>query len=85
MTEADGFVSYKECHLISSRVEEKIEVNTVANEKIIRILQGNGSGGLIWKVNTLMLRNHWLDKAFWVAVTVVTNLFTLYLTGVLKL
>ena len=84
-TDDSGFMTYKECHLISSRVEEKIEVNTMANEKILRILQGNGSGGLIMKVNLLMMRNHWVDKVFWVGVTIGTNLLTLYLTGVLNL
>jgi hypothetical protein len=85
LAEGDGFVSYKECVLISGRIEEKIGVNTVANEKIIRILQGNGTGGIIWKVNTLMLRNQWLDKGSTIIVGIISSLITLYVAGVLNL
>ena len=84
-TDSSGFITYKECHLISTNVSEKIEVNATSNEKILRILQGNGSGGLIWKVNALMLRNHWVDKGITVVVGILSSLITLYLTGVLNL
>ena len=80
-----GFVRYSECRLISNRIEDKIEINTVANEKILHILQGNGDGGLIWKVNALMLRNVWVDKGVTVLVSIISSLITLYLTGVLHL
>ena len=80
-----GFVRYSECRLISNRIEDKIEINTVANEKILHILQGNGDGGLIWKVNALMLRNVWVDKGVTVLVSIISSLITLYVTGVLHL
>jgi len=80
-----GFVRYSECQLISNRIEDKIEINTTANEKILSILQGNGDGGLIWKVNTLMLRNQWLDKGTTILVGIFSSLITLYVAGVLHL
>ena len=86
MSEPDSRnVTYNECKLISSRVESKIEINTVTNEKILSILQGNGDGGLIWKVNALMLRNVWLDKGANILTSILTSLLILYLTGVLHL
>ena len=69
--------------------EDKIEINTTANEKILSILQGNGSGGLIWKVNVLMLRNQWVDKGssviLGIIASVLASLVTLYVTGALHL
>ena len=80
-----GFVRYSECQLISNRIEDKIEINTAANEKILRILQGNGEGGVLWKVNSLMLRNVWIDKGVNIVIGIGASLITLYLTGVLHL
>ena len=80
-----GFVRYSECQLISNRIEDKIEINTTANEKILSILQGNGEGGLIWKVNSLMLRNVWVDKGINILVGIIASLITLYITGALHL
>ena len=80
-----GFVRYSECKLISNRIEDKIEINTAANEKILRILQGNGEGGVLWKVNSLMLRNVWIDKGVNIVIGIGASLITLYITGALHL
>lgn len=80
-----GFVRYSECQLISNRIEDKIEINTAANEKILRILQGNGEGGVLWKVNSLMLRNVWIDKGVNIVIGILASLITLYITGALHL
>ena len=95
MSETDAasrFVTHNECRLGSKHIHDKlgdiekdVEGNTKTCDKILSIIQGNGEGGLIMKVNLLMMRNHWADKAFWVGVTMATNLITLYLTGVLHI
>jgi len=66
-------------------IGKDVERNAKGNEKILRILQGNGEGGLIWKVNALMMRNQWLDKAFSIVLSIASTLLTLWLTGVLKI
>lgn len=89
----DGdFVSYKECqsniqHIKSMVNNIGIDVgrNRETNEKIIKILQGNGEGGLIWKVNALLLRNQWVDRLINAALSVFLTLLTLYISGVLHL
>jgi hypothetical protein len=94
LPETDGspFVTYKECkanidHVkdLLHGIEDDVNRNRESNEKIIKILQGNSNGGLIWKVNSLMIRNQWLDKLIGFAASVLGTLITLYLTGVLNL
>jgi len=85
-------VSSTECLLTQRNILQKIdavhsevEENSETNDKILKILQGNGQGGLIWKVNLLMLRNQWVDKAIGIGLSILSTLLTLYLSGVLKL
>lgn len=85
-------VSSTECLLTQRNILQKIdavhsevEENTETSEKILKILQGNGQGGLIWKVNLLMLRNQWADKIIGIGLSILSTLITLYLSGVLKL
>jgi len=86
------YVTFSECKLNTDHIkdllrdiEEDVSRNRITNERIIKILQGNGEGGLIWKVNMMMLRNQWLDKGFNAVMSIVLTLLTLYLTGVLHL
>lgn len=87
-----SYVTYKECranieHMRSdlAALKEGSISNRGAIDKILKILQGNGEGGLIWRVNALMLRNQWLDRAFSGVISVFLTLLTLYLSGVLHL
>lgn len=79
------FITRYECAANLGHLQQSIDENHDCNQKILKILQGNGEGGLIWKVNTLMLRNQWADKLINIGLTIVTNLLILYLTGVLQL
>ena len=97
MSKGDGdgglsFVTYKECranieHMKSDllTIKEGTKGNSDTINRILKILQGNGDGGLIWKVNALLLRNQWIDRAFSGAISVFLTLLTLYLSGVLHL
>ena len=70
-------------------INKKIDKNSDTNEKIIKILQGNGGGGLIWKVSLLMLRNVWFDRMLTIGLSVlsavVTAVITAYCLGVFNL
>lgn len=79
------YVTYNECRLNTKHLHDKISDVDESIEKIIRILQGNGEGGIIWKVNLMMQRNQWMDKCMAVAISVMSTLITLYLAGVLHL
>ena len=79
------YVTYNECQLNTKHLHDKISDVDESTEKIIKILQGNGEGGLIWKVNLMMQRNQWMDKCMAVAISVMSTLITLYLAGVLHL
>ncbi len=95
MSDGDGgstYVTFSECrgnteHIkdLLRGIEEDVARNRVANERIIKILQGNGEGGLIWKVNALLMRNQWVDRIFGALISVFLTLLTLYLSGVLHL
>ena len=88
MPETDSgtrFVTPNECRLATKHLHDKLTDIEVDNDKILKILQGNGEGGLIWKVNALMLRNHWFDKGITIIVGITSSLITLYVTGVLHL
>ena len=95
MPETDSvgaFVTANECRLATkhlhdklSDIEKDVEVNKNTGTKILSILQGNGEGGIIWKVNSLMLRNVWVDKGVNIVIGIGASLITLYLTGVLHL
>ena len=97
MSNGDGegglpYVTYKECranieHMKSdlTTIKESVKGNSEVNGRILKILQGNGDGGLIWKVNALLLRNQWIDRAFSGVISVFLTLLTLYLSGVLHL
>ena len=95
MPETDSgypFMTQAECKSHVSHFNDKlkdigndVERNAKGNERILRILQGNGEGGLIWKVNSLMMRNQWVDKTVSVALSILSTLLTLWLTGVLKI
>ena len=97
MSNGDGdgglsYVTYKECqsnieHMKSDllTIKEGTKGNSETINRILKILQGNGDGGLIWKVNSMLLRNQWLDRACSGVISVFLTLLTLYLTGVLRL
>lgn len=97
MPESDGvspFVTSKECKLNNDRIIDKMEnleddirYDREANKKIMLILQGDGepSGGLMWKVNMLMMRNQWIDKGANIVSSILVSLIVLYLSGVLHL
>ena len=97
MSNGDGdgglsYVTYKECkanieHMKSDllTIKEGTRGNSETINRILKILQGNGDGGLIWKVNALLLRNQWIDRAFSGVISVFLTLLTLYLSGVLHL
>ncbi len=92
MSDGEHHVTRSEFKLNNKHVDDQMKEyrsgvadNKELINKLSKIIIGNGEGGIILKVNTLMMRNHWVDKGFWLVVTVLTNLFTLYLTGVLKL
>lgn len=79
------FIYRHECAANIEHLKDAVDKNSKTNDKILKILQGNGEGGLLWKVNTLMLRNQWADKLINIVLTIVTNLLILYLTGVLNI
>jgi len=86
------YVTFSECKNNTEHVkdllrgiEEDVARNRIANERILKILQGNGEGGLIYKVHILMMRNQWLDKGVSAIMSVFLTLLTLYLSGVLHL
>ena len=66
-------------------IGDDVEGNAKTNERILKILQGNGEGGLIFKVNSLIMRSQWLDKAFSVLISIISTLITLWIAGVLHL
>lgn len=66
-------------------IGDDVEGNAKTNERILKILQGNGEGGLIFKVNSLIMRNQWLDKAFSVLISIISTLITLWIAGVLHI
>lgn len=66
-------------------IGDDVEGNAKTNERILKILQGNGEGGLIFKVNSLIMRNQWLDKAFSVLISIMSTLITLWIAGVLHI
>lgn len=74
-----------ECIANHEHLKEAVDKNSETNDRILKILQGNGEGGLIWKVNALMMRNQWVDKGFAVIISIASTLITLYLTGALNL
>ena len=86
------YVTYKECkanieHMKSDllTIKEGTRGNSETINRILKILQGNGDGGLIWKVNMLVLRSQWVSIAFTSATSVFLTLLTLYLRGALHL
>lgn len=88
MPETDGniiFVTAKECKLNIERFNEKLCSVETGTGHIVKILQGNGEGGLIWKVNSMMQRNQWIDKGFGIVISILSTLITLYLTGALHI
>ena len=93
ITLAEGDVIRRsEFKLNNQRIEEHIKVveacvidNKESTDKLSLIMIGNGEGGIIWKVNMLMLRNQWLDKGVNVFIGIGASLLTLWLTGVLHL
>lgn len=91
-TDSPPFVLRSECDIHQQNLDRRFDTidrniikNAATNEKILHILQGNGEGGLIWKVNMMLLRNQWVDKGIAVAVSMLSTLLTLYLTGMLHL
>lgn len=80
-----NFITRYECENHVFNLREAILDNQKTNDKILKILQGNGEGGLIWKVNALMMRNQWIDRGFAVIISIASTLLTLYLTGVLNI
>lgn len=88
MPESDvssNFVTRYECQTNIKNLEKTVEQNHETNMKILKILQGNGDGGLIWKVNTILIRNQLIDKGFSMIIAIISSLITLYLTGALHL
>lgn len=80
-----GFVTHAECRANTEHMKSDLTSLKLDVDKILKILQGNGEGGLIWKVNSMMQRNRLLDKLVDSAMSVFLTLLTLYLTGVLHL
>ena len=87
---ADGkhdapYVLPTECYLKHKGIEEDVLGNKKTIDKLIKVIYGNGEDGLLWKINTLMLRNIWIDKGasilVGVAASVSASLLTLYFTG----
>jgi len=68
-----------------TNLNKAVERNHETNEKILKILQGNGDGGLIWKVNSLIMKNQWVDKGVSIGLSVFSTLLTLYLAGLLHI
>ena len=93
ITLAEGdVVTRSEFKLNNQRIEEHIKTveacvidNKESIDKLSIIMIGNGEGGIIWKVNMLMLRNQWLDKGVNVFIGIGASLLTMWLTGVLHL
>jgi hypothetical protein len=62
-----------------------VSQNRLVIDKILRIIQGNGEGGLISKVNRMSMRNQWFDRGVSIALSIFSTLLTLYLAGVLHI
>ena len=70
---------------VLSDLKGDVDYNRRTNEKISKILIGNGGVGLVERVNVLAFRNQLIDKGFGVIVSIVSTLITLWVTGVLKI
>ena len=91
-TGAPSYVTTNECRLMSKNMTDRlinitfeVSQNKLVNEKILRILQGNGKGGLISKVDNMSMRNQWFDRGLSIILSIFSTLLTLYLAGVLHL
>jgi len=68
-----------------SDLKGDVDYNRSMNDKITKILLGNGGVGLIERVNILALKSQLIDKAVGVFISIISTLITLYLSGVLKI
>ena len=70
---------------VLSDLKGDVDYNRRTNEKISKILIGNGGVGLVERVNVLAFRSQLIDKGFGVVVSIISTLITLWATGVLKI
>lgn len=68
-----------------SDLKGDVDYNRRVNEKLTKIVIGNGDIGLVEKVNMLTFRNQLMEKGFGIVVSIISTLLTLWLTGVLHL
>ena len=78
-------INNKSVDIKLSGIQADISENKEEIGKRGKLLLGNGEGGIMWKVNTLMLRNQWIDKGVNIFIGIGASLLTLWLTGVLHL
>lgn len=74
-----------ECKLLHNELAKDVAENRRINEKLTKIIIGNGEVGLLEKVNRLYQRNQFMNEVFGVIKTITVALLTLYISGVLKL
>lgn len=68
-----------------SDLKGDVDYNRRVNEKLTKIVIGNGDIGLVERVNMLTFRNQLMEKGFSIVVSIISTLLTLWLTGVLHL
>lgn len=68
-----------------SDLKGDVDYNRRVNEKLTKIVIGNGDIGLVERVNMLTFRNQLMEKGFGIVVSIISTLLTLWLTGVLHL
>lgn len=68
-----------------ANIKEDVAYNKSTHDKLMKIILGNGSSGLVEKVNILMMRNQWIDRGFSIVLSIFSTLITLWITGWLHL
>ena len=68
-----------------SDLKGDVDSNKKMNDKLAKIIIGNGDVGLVEKVNTLYHRNQLIDQVFGIIKSILVTLITLWAVGVLHL
>jgi len=68
-----------------SALKGDVNRNRETNEKLAKIIIGNGEVGLVERVNLLTFRNQLIDKTLGIVISIISTLITLWATGVLRL
>lgn len=82
---ASRLMTFNECQLMHASLTRDVANNKAINDKLTKIIIGNGDVGLVEEVHGLKQRNELMNQIFGVFKSILTTVITLYLAGVLKL